>query len=242
MNWTRSRRWRIAVTAMMLLMVTAGLRAGVVSAEVKESTPTATWSCDMATAVASPASGDGMSGMDMGTPTSDMEMGEVELDQLYIDMMIPHHASIVALSQAALPRLTDERLIEIARTIIDTQTAEQEELRRYREEFYGDPEPMAMEGQTMDMMMEAMSGMGSMEDMSFQMDSQAQVNAFCAAENPDLAFIDLTIPHHEMAIAASEIALEQAIHQEIKDFSQRVIDAQQAEIDELLEIRKDLAG
>ncbi len=85
----------------------------------------------------------------------------------------------------------------------------------------------------MDMMMTAMPGMGSMDDMMFQMDATAQVAAICAAEDADLDFIDLAIPHHEMAIAASETALEQATHAEIRDFAQRVIDAQSAEIEEL---------
>jgi hypothetical protein len=39
---------------------------------------------------------------------------------------------------------------------------------------------------------------------------------------------------------ASEAALQQAVHPEIRDFAQRVIDAQQREIDELTAIRQEL--
>jgi uncharacterized protein (DUF305 family) len=170
-----------------------------------------------------------------------MEM-DVEFDQLYIDMMLPHHGSIIAMAQAALPRLQDERLREIAQNIIDTQSAEQEELRGYREQFYGSADPAPMDDHTMDMMMTAMPGMGSMDDMMFQMDATAQVAAICAAEDADLGFIDLAVPHHEMAIAASATALEQATHPEIHDFAQRVIDAQSAEIEELSTIRAELSG
>ena len=183
-----------------------------------------------------------MSNMGMGTPEGGMAMGDVEFDQLYIDMMIAHHGSIIALAQAAQPELSDPRLIQITQNIIDTQSTEITELRRYRQQFYGDPQPMAMDQHGMDMMMQAMPGMGSMEDMMFQMDAQAQVNAFCAADDPDVIFIDLTIPHHEMAIASSEMALDQAVHQEIKDFAQRVITDQQKEIEELTAIRKDLTS
>ena len=63
--------------------------------------------------------------------------------------------------------------------------------------------------------------------------------AFCAAENPDLAFIDLTIPHHQMAIQASKAAMEQATHDEIRLVAERVIDDQQREIDELTAIRQE---
>jgi len=94
----------------------------------------------------------------------------------------------------------------------------------------------------MSMMMEAMPGMGSAEEQMQIMDAQWQVQTFCAAEDYDLAFIDQTIPHHQMAIDASEIALDQAVHPEIAAIAQEVIDAQQAEIDELETIRAELTG
>ena len=78
--------------------------------------------------------------------------------------------------------------------------------------------------------------------MAFQMDSEAQVSAICAAENPDLAFIDLTIAHHRMAIISSEMAVTQAVHPQIRDFAQRVIDAQQREIETLTRIRAEHTG
>jgi uncharacterized protein (DUF305 family) len=90
--------------------------------------------------------------------------------------------------------------------------------------------------------MEMMPGMGDMASMQMQMDPNAQVASFCGADDPDLAFIDLTIPHHEMAIMASEAALEQATHPEIQELAQQVIDAQQREIDELSAIRQELTG
>jgi uncharacterized protein (DUF305 family) len=156
-------------------------------------------------------------------------------------MMIPHHQSIIALAQAALPRLTDERLQEIANAVIETQGAEITQLQEYREAWYGDPTPMPMDEAMMAAMGQMMPGMGDMEAMAAQMDAEALVAAFCAVENPDLGFIDLTIPHHAMAIAASEAALEQAAHPEIQEVAQQVIDAQQREIEELTAIRQSLA-
>jgi uncharacterized protein (DUF305 family) len=245
MSSIRVRPWMIAAAVAMLLMGVASTltRAN----DEHHATPTA-WSCHMATPVASPGH---MGGMNMGTPMAgdemDMEMmDDVEVDLLYIDMMIPHHASIIALSETALPRLTDERLIAIANAIVENQGKEIAELKEYREQFYGDAEPATMDQHMMDMMMEAMPGMGSgmdsMMDMSFQMDAHAQVNAFCAGENPDLTFIDLVIPHHQMAIASSRHVAEAAVHEEIRAFAQRVIEDQQAEVDELTEIRAELAA
>jgi uncharacterized protein (DUF305 family) len=238
MNKTHIRIWRTG--AAILLVVLELLQVGVGRTFAQEAaTPTAGYSCDATQAGATPAMDhDAMPGMAAGTPMASMA---IEFDQHYIDMMIPHHASIVALAQAAIPKLTDPRLQEMAQTIITAQTAEQEELRAYREEWYGSSESMAMDmGAMMDMMMPGMEM--SADQMETQMDPAAQVAAFCAAADPDLAFIDLVIPHHETAIVASEAALEHANHAEIKAFAARVIEDQQREIDELSAIRLELAG
>jgi uncharacterized protein (DUF305 family) len=210
------------------------------SAAAQEATPTTSYSCETVKP-ASPMAG--MEGMAMGTPAVAMDHAAMELDLAYIDMMIPHHASIIAMAEAALPRLADERLREIAQAVIATQQPEIEELRGYRGQFYGSAEPMPMDDAMMAAMDQMMPGMaGTMEEMAFQMNTEAQVATFCAADNPDLAFIDLTIPHHQMAIEASETAVSEAAHPEIRDFAQRVIDAQQREIETLQEIRTELAG
>lgn len=187
-------------------------------------------------------SGSGMSGMDMGSPMAGIDHSMMDLDQMYIDMMIPHHQGIMALAEAALPRLSDPRLQEIARSIVSAQSAEVEELRGYREQFYGDPNPMPMDASMMEAMDEMMSGMGSMDEMAFQMDAAAQVDAICGAEDPDRAFIDLVIPHHEMAIMSSEPVAAGAAHDEIRALAEKVIADQKREIEELSAIRQELYG
>lgn len=214
------------------------------SALAQSATPGPAYSCEtISGADASPAAMDhgAMAGMEMASPEAGMAM-EMGIDVLYIDMMIPHHASIIALAEAALPDLTDDRLRELAQSIIDAQSAEIEELGSLRMDIAGSAMPAPMDDMTMGMMMELMPGMGSMEEMAVQMDPAAQVAAFCAAANPDLAFIELTIPHHEMAIAASEALLEQSSNDELRAFAERVIADQQAEIDQLTPIREELGG
>jgi len=230
----RQTLWRAACAALVFVVAFIALRgSGIVVAE-QDATPVA-YSCETA---ATPTSNTPMAGMDhgdMGTPAA-----STKFDQAYIDMMIPHHASIVALAQAALPRLTDERLRALAETIIDAQTAEIGELRGYREKFYGSAEPMPMDEQAMTRMMPGMTM--PMDEMMAQMDAATQVTTFCAATDADLAFIDLTIPHHRSAITASEAALQQATQAEIRTFAERVIEDQRREIDELSAIRQELDG
>ena len=185
-------------------------------------------------------------------------------DEAYIDMMIPHHASIIALAEAARGRLTDPRLVQIANDIVSSQQGEIATLRADRALWYGSPDAMPMGGDVLGMlgmagMMGDAGGSGMMggdaggsgmmghagaqePEAMVLMDARALVAEFCAAENPDLAFIDLAIPHHQMAITASEAALKEATHEEIRAIAREVIAAQQREIDEMRAIRAELTG
>jgi uncharacterized protein (DUF305 family) len=243
---TRHMFWRCG-TLVLVALLAFGARASLpVAAAGEAATPTPEWTCadvampGMGMPMGTPMAGMGQGGMPMmGTPGA---IRGVEFDQLYIDMMIAHHAAIVAMARVAEPHLTDVRLREIALAIVDTQVPEIEELRDLRERFYGSPDPLPMDAGMMGMMGRMMPGMGSMEEMAFQMDARGQVAAICAAADPDLAFIDLTIPHHAMAIVSSEIALRQTTHPEIRDFARRVVDAQQGEIEVLAQVRAELTG
>lgn len=236
------------------LALTGLLAASLIGMAAYAQTPVSA-GCDVVgTTAGTPASSishDGHGTMHGSTSVADMGHGamhesspmdgmhhQVEFDLMYIDMMIPHHESIIALSQVALPELTDPRLTGIAEAIVETQDAEIDALMKLREEWYGHADPVSM-----DMMMEGMPGMGAdMAMMEQQMSAELQVQIFCGADDKDLAFIEQVIPHHQMAIDASEMALEQAVHPELKEIAQDVIGAQQEEIDVLEEIRAELTA
>ncbi len=128
----------------------------------------------------------------------------------------------------------------MAENIIASQVQEMAELQAYRVEFYGAGDPLPMDEQSM---MQLMPGMtSSMDDTMALMNPETLVATFCNASDFDLAFIDLVLPHHQSAVDASEVALDQATHVEIRDFAQRVIEDQQREIDILLTVRIELYG
>ena len=222
--------WRVSAATAVALALLLGMTRGGFAAEWHDATP-----------VVQPCDGFATPATDSHGSTEEMDMetaASIDIDLLYIDMMIPHHASIVALSEAALPLLQDERLRIMAQSVIDAQTAEIEELKGYRLELYGSADPQPVSDHAM---MELMGDSEkSMDAMMTEMDASAQVAAFCAASDPDLAFIDLTIPHHESALLTSEVVVERAVHPEIRNFAQRVIDAQQSEIEQLQQIRLEL--
>jgi len=231
-----ARRLGIAATGLALL-ATSPLAATAQhehGGNHETSTPAA-WSCETA---GTPATGPSMTESTPMMNHGSDDVTEAEFDQMYIDMMVPHHGSIIALSQAALPHLTDPRLQEMAQAIIDAQTAENAQLSEWREEWYG-AASADVDDQYMMQMLVAMP-VGTMDEMMQEMDAAWQVSTFCAAENPDVAFIQQAIRHHQMAIDASMIAVEQAAHPELAEFAQGVIEAQQAEIDTLNAILEEL--
>ena len=174
-----------------------------------------------------------MSGMETAMP-------EMPLEMLYIDMMIPHHASVIALSEVALPDLQDARLRTMAEEIIATQGTEIEDLKDLRESLYDEREPMPMDSAMMVAMAEAMPDMGSdIQGLAIQMDTAAQVAAICAAEDVDAAFIAQIIPHHQMAIDASRAVLASSQDATLRAIAEKVIAAQQSEIDLLHEMQQE---
>lgn len=196
-------------------------------ASTPESTPAA---------CATPMAGHG----DMANPSSS-PMAMMDFDLAYIDMMIPHHESVIALAEVAKDELQDDRLVRIAEAIIATQPAEITQLRDLREQWYGSPDPAPMSEEIMNVSMGMSHGCVEQGHMD-QMSSEWQLETFAAAEDKDLAFIDQVIPHHQMAVDTSEVALEQAEHEEIKEIARLVIEAQEREIAELEEIRAELTA
>jgi uncharacterized protein (DUF305 family) len=93
---------------------------------------------------------------------------------------------------------------------------------------------------------EGMAGMdhGQMGHGSMGMGS-SEMSRQMVMENgkySDEAFIDAMVPHHQGAIEMAEVALKNAEHEQIKELSHNIISSQQAEIEELKDIKKEEFG
>lgn len=222
----------IAISGLSIVTVVSAVGTGMAQ-DAAESTPQASLSCDSPATPPSTMHDDGHGAHD------GMEM---DFDLMYIDMMILHHGSVITLANVALPELTDPRLQEMASDIISAQSEEITQLTEWRVAWYGNADPMPMDEAMMVQMMVMMPGLGNATSMMNQMDAAYQTRTFCAAADPDLAFIELMIPHHQMAIDSSVLAVEQATHPELAAFAETVIEDQQAEIDLLNEILAELTA
>lgn len=243
MNKFQTKRRSAMTMAPVMMAIAIGLMLSGLPSVVgpaQEATPSSNGCAGvLATPSTSMADHDAMQAATPGMHDMGSMEEEVAFDLAYIDMMIPHHQSIIALAQVALPELSDPRLVEIAQAVIETQSAEQDHLQMLRDEWYPDAPPVSMDAMT-----EVMPSMASMpmDSMMPLMSPGWLVSTFCSAENPDLAFIQLTIPHHQMAIDASDDAVEEAEHEELVEIAKGVIEGQQAEIDELNQIHAELTG
>lgn len=200
-----------------------------------------------------------------GATTTDDSAMNAEFDRMFIDMMVPHHQSASAMAQIALDRAEHPEVKEMAQQIIDAQNAEIEQMRTWRQEWYGssDTPPMSqmpmlpgmtmtmtnMMGMTDTMAMTGSMGMtGTMEmtgtmGMMNTMDMTQQAEQLRNAPEPfDKAFIEAMIPHHQSAIEAARLAEQQATHPEIKELAGKMIEEQQREIDQLQTWRQEWYG
>jgi uncharacterized protein (DUF305 family) len=177
----------------------------------------------------------GMAGMDhsnmdhgsMGMGSKDMarqmvmENGKYS-DKAFINAMVPHHQGAVEMAEVALENAEHERIKQLSRNIISSQQAEIDELKAIKQQEFGTSKvPMEMSAHEMQMM-----GMT---------DPQALAN-----RDPfDKAFIDAMIPHHQSAIEMAQVASEKSKNPQIKELAGNIISAQQTEIEQMKQWRKE---
>lgn len=154
--------------------------------------------------------------------------GKTEFDQLFIDMMVPHHQGAVEMAKIAQERAEHPEIKEMADAIIAGQDEEIIQMKNWRQAWYGSSDTPSMSEMPS---LEDMPGMGG---MGHAMDMQAEVDQLRNASEPfDLAFIDAMIPHHQSAIDAAQRVLNEAQRPELKELAQRIIAAQEKEIEQM---------
>lgn len=142
----------------------------------------------------------------------------VPFDLAFIDAMVPHHRSAIAMARAAKQRgLGQEELNEIADDILASQQLEIDKMLGWREQWFGSrklgpvlPEVLGVDEEEM--------GMEHGTDQIRQ------------ADDVDGTFAAMMIPHHEGAVAMAEVALNRGQHSEISALAQDIINAQKREI------------
>jgi uncharacterized protein (DUF305 family) len=188
--------------------------------------PTAFWSGQ-----SSPMMGQGMmnggmmnggmmnGGMMNGGTLSD---SNAPFDLRFLDQMIVHHQGAVVSAQMMIADSARPELRDLAQRIITGQQREIDQMRQWRDTWYGTTRDSALPG---------MMGGGMMGGAMMNRDQMRQMMG--ANADFDRMFLQMMIPHHEAAITMAQQALGQAEHPEIKTLAQRIVTTQQAEIGEM---------
>ncbi len=154
--------------------------------------------------------------------TSDMPADaastDVSFDQAFIDAMVPHHRSAIAMANAALDAgLKEPQLRSIAQAIVDNQQDEIDRMLEWRRQWYGSAELGPDAGDQLGM---------SMDDMGMAGDPAT----LTSSGNVDADFASMMIVHHDGAIAMAQMAPERSKREEIRTLAQAIIAAQEDEI------------
>jgi uncharacterized protein (DUF305 family) len=192
----------------------------------------------LAIALTACAGAGGPSGSPSGAPSASPPAGASQaaasdFDQAFIDMMVPHHQSASEMAKLAQDGAEHQELMTLAGQIIEAQEAEIAQMTEWREEWFGSAETPPMDAMPLlpGMEMEGMDGMEMGDGAT--MDMTMDIEELRDAEPFDLAFIDAMIPHHQSAIEAGEIALEESDNADIRSLAEEIISSQQAEIEQM---------
>lgn len=137
----------------------------------------------------------------------EVDRQQMPFDQMFIDNMIEHHKEGQDASRIALDRAEHAELKSMAQEKIATDEAQIAQMKEWRRAWYGGASSMAAKNE------EQMPGASSTKAMKEHMDMLK------SAEQFDLAFIDMMIPHHQGAVDMAKTALDQAQHAELKSLA-----------------------
>ena len=153
--------------------------------------------------------------------------GKATFDQMFIDMMVPHHEGAVAMAKIAKERADHPEIKAMAAGVISSQEAEIGEMKGWRKAWFGSEAIPAMR---MAVKQADVDGMDRMPGMSSMQDMAGDIERLKTAVPFDLAFLDAMVPHHEGAVAMAEQSASQAQHAEIKALALKIMDVQRKEI------------
>lgn len=157
----------------------------------------------------------GMMGM-MGMNQNRIMRGD--MDRNFIEQMIPHHESAIAMAELAKQKATHEEVKTLANDIITGQTDEIKQMREWYKDWYRTDVPTVGS--------DHMWGGGMMNDHS---DTTELTNA----TDFDKAFLEEMIPHHQMAVMMANMLKISTNRPEMQKLADNIIAAQTKEINDM---------
>lgn len=157
----------------------------------------------------------GKQGM-MDEHSNGMMMSGGNVDQHFIEQMIPHHEGAIAMAKVALEKSSRPEIISLASGIISAQEREITNMQDWYAEWYGQvPTGTSNVGNHM-MRMEGMEG---------------DLTRLQQASDFDEEFLRQMIVHHEMAVMMAQMLESGTQRPEMKQLASAIISSQTREIE-----------
>lgn len=154
----------------------------------------------------------GMEGAGHGSEPADPASGALD-ERSFMEQMVPHHESAVAMASLALEKTTRPEIRRLAKEIVSAQESEIARMGAWHESWFGEELMPDMDGPHGSM------DMGALEDAD--------------GDRFDLAFLSMMIPHHASAITMAEAVVEGSPREEVRMLADEIIAAQAAEIGQM---------
>jgi Uncharacterized protein conserved in bacteria len=165
--------------------------------------------------------------MNFGPGIRSQMMGSEQMDAHFIEQMIPHHEDAITMAKLALEKAQHAEIKQLAQNIIESQSAEIEQMKAWYKDWYGQEVPSGARA----MMQHGMMGMSGMH--MGMMGDDTDITLLSEAADFDRGFIEQMIPHHQMAVMMASILQRGTQRPEMQQLAQNIIAAQTSEIDEM---------
>jgi len=160
-----------------------------------------------------------------GNMMSSNMMGDV--DQHFIEQMIPHHEDAITMAEIALEKSQRPEIRNLAQDIIRTQSEEIKQMKQWSADWFGLEISLVPQA-----MAHGMMNMGMMGD-------DTDIDRLENAEPSDKAFIEEMIPHHQMAVMMAQMLERTSDRPEMKKLAQDIISAQNREVGQMRQWYRD---
>lgn len=162
----------------------------------------------------------------LNSTTSGTSFGMMNnIDEHFIEQMIPHHDGAIAMANLALQKAKRSEIKTLAQNIISAQEKEVTEMQSWYKSWFGVD---VKKGNTYSMMGGMMST-GGMHMVGNQNDTQALENA----PDFDKAFIEEMIPHHQLAIIMAQMLKTGTKRPEMLNLANNITESQSKEIEQM---------
>lgn len=176
-----------------------------------------------------PMNGQMMDGHSMNSSqsASDASAQFNNADVMFAQMMYPHHAQAVEMSEMATGRTENPDVLALASAIEAAQQPEMDQMTAWLSEW-GQPAPSADMGEMGGM--NHGSGSGMMTDQ--------EMDSLMASSGPefDRQWLTMMIAHHTGAIDMANVEIEQGFNPEAQAMSRMIVTSQQEEIDTMRQL------